>query len=239
MLHGKGRISYQNGTILDGEFVNGLPCGNLSILFTISNALLKVLCSLFLAMTYANGDKRIGKFNQTWIGKAFFIEKGGASHWHEFWNNQGYYVPQVQMYQSVIDRYQGQVSVEVVCKIHSQRPEGELLKAGIKLLSPLSRSTSGEKEEVATLRLKLDFSDDPFQTYTCLAKENELILAKESKQIRNPFFLMSYGDCGAQLAKPVAEIRVKRSVGQRVSLGHEQLYHGQVPWQALLWSDLQ
>ena len=191
-------------------------------------------------MTYANGDKRTGFFNQTWIGKAAFVEKGGASNWQEFWQD-GRYQAQVQINQSVIDKYQDQVSVELICKVHSQGTDGEILKAGVKLASSAS-NTIQHNGEVATLRFKLDFSDDPFQTYTCLARSrDDQILVQDSKQIRNPFFLMSYGDCGAQLA---AENRrkvmtVKRSVTQRVSMGHEQAYHGQVPWQALLWSDLQ
>ena len=33
---------------------------------------------------------------------------------------------------------------------------------------------------------------------------------------------------------------VKRApLSHRVSMGHEQLYPGQVPWQALLWSNIQ
>ena len=50
--------------------------------------------------------------------------------------------------------------------------------------------------------------------------------------------MVSYGDCGAQLVKN--QNRIKRTpLSHRVSMGHEQLYHGQVPWQALLWSDVQ
>ena len=30
MLHGDGKISYKNGTIVDGEFIHGVPCGRLS-----------------------------------------------------------------------------------------------------------------------------------------------------------------------------------------------------------------
>ena len=59
--------------------------------------------------------------------------------------------------------------------------------------------------------------------------------------IRNPFFLVSHGYCGAQLAlneNPIS--RKKRSpVSGRVVMGHETLYHGQIPWQALLWSDIE
>ena len=33
MLHGDGKISYKNGTIVDGEFIHGVPCGRLSKTF--------------------------------------------------------------------------------------------------------------------------------------------------------------------------------------------------------------
>ena len=41
-------------------------------------------------------------------------------------------------------------------------------------------------QEILTIKLKLDFSDDPFKTYTCQAKNSEgEILAKTSMRIRN------------------------------------------------------
>ena len=36
MLHGDGKISYENGTIIDGEFIHGVPCGRLSKNFLTS-----------------------------------------------------------------------------------------------------------------------------------------------------------------------------------------------------------
>ena len=41
-------------------------------------------------------------------------------------------------------------------------------------------------QEILTIKLKLDFSDDPFKTYTCQAKNSQgEILAKTSMRIRN------------------------------------------------------
>ena len=59
------------------------------------------------------------------------------------------------------------------------------------------------------MQAKLNFSDDPFQTYSCNAHdEDNEILASKSLHIRNPFFLVSYGDCGAQLVKNHNRIKV-------------------------------
>jgi len=30
MLHGRGRMSYKNKTVIDGDFIHGRPCGNIS-----------------------------------------------------------------------------------------------------------------------------------------------------------------------------------------------------------------
>ena len=41
-------------------------------------------------------------------------------------------------------------------------------------------------QEILTIKLKLDFSDDPFKTYTCQAKNSQgEIVAKKSMRIRN------------------------------------------------------
>ena len=105
------------------------------------------------------------------------------------------------------------------------------MKGGIEVENAWFEPPKMPDQEVKTLRLKLDFSNDPFQTYSCLAKnEQEEIIKSESLHVRNPFFLLSYGDCGFQLAS-----KSKRSISERISMGHKQLYPGQVPWQALLW----
>ena len=30
MAHGKGQLLFKNGTIIEGDFKHGLPCGNIS-----------------------------------------------------------------------------------------------------------------------------------------------------------------------------------------------------------------
>ena len=35
------------------------------------------------------------------------------------------------------------------------------------------------------------------------------------------------------------DLNFAKTLSGRVVMGHETLYHGQVPWQALLWSDLE
>ena len=67
-------------------------------------------------------------------------------------------------------------------------------------------------QEIYTIKLNLNFSDDPFKTYTCQARKDDQILAMKSMDVRNPFFLESHGDCGAQLAKNEnLSVRGKRS----------------------------
>lgn len=187
-------------------------------------------------MTYSNGDIRSGSFNGTWMGRALFHEKGRSTPWTENWVN-GSYRAEVDIVKNVIDDYQA-IKVEVVCKVHSQTATPEILKEGIKIRNALLQPSQMLDQEVATLIVTLNFSDDPFKTYTCKAVEGSKTVAKKSLVVRNPFFFMSHGDCGAQLASNV--VRPRRSPissSPRVSMGHEQLYPGQIPWQALLWSD--
>lgn len=142
-----------------------------------------------------------------------------------------------------MDKYET-IKVEVVCKVHSLSATAEILKEGVKINQDPEPITMLD-QEVTTIRLLLNFSNDPFKTYTCRAsigQENTLV--EDSMLVRNPFFLESHGDCGIQLAKnAILRRRKKRSAvnpgynSPRVSMGHEQLYPGQVPWQALLWSD--
>lgn len=67
-------------------------------------------------------------------------------------------------------------------------------------------------QEIYTIKLNLNFSDDPFKTYTCQARKDDQILAMKSMDVRNPFFLESHGDCGAQLARNEnLSARAKRS----------------------------
>ncbi len=218
MLHGQGKIAYKNGTIIDGEFLHGVPCG-------------------IISKTYSNGDIRTGYFNQTWLGQCTFFEKGYNLHpWMEFWED-GQYEAEVEIYKSAIDKYKA-IKVEIICKVHSLTATAELWKANAKVRNAFMEPQQMLDQEVATIRHSLDFSDDPFKTYACVARDGNRILASKSLHVRNPFFLLSYGDCGAQFAAPHQNRLSKRAIAHRISMGHEQLYPGQVPWQALLWSNL-
>lgn len=161
-------------------------------------------------MTYSNGDRRIGYFDQTWEGKATFEEKGKRKPWFESWID-GYYPPEVHIYKSAIDQYQD-VKVEIICKVHARNTELKLLKGGINLQNIQLEPFKMPDQEVSTLKFTLDYSDDPFQTYTCGASKGGIELASESLHVRNPFFLFSYGDCGAQLNENhVKRFRSRRS----------------------------
>ena len=176
--------------MLEGKFVNGIPEGH-------------------LIQTYPNGDIRDGHFNRTWIGKVLFYEKGNHDNtWHEKWNN-GNYKTQVEISKSVVNEYQD-ITVEIICKVHSTEAVPELFKEGIQVAKPMDRH-SMPNQEVSTIRLKLDFSDDPFKQYTCRARKGQRVLASQSMKIRNPFFLVSHGNCGAQLALNEIPSRKKRS----------------------------
>lgn len=195
--------------------------------------------SFALVVEYSNGDIRRGYFDGTWIGEAVFYEKGGQTQpWSEHWIN-GSYDADVDIFKSVIDEYQS-ISVEVVCKVHSMTATPKILKDGLLISEARIAPAKMIDQEVATIKVKLDFSDDPFKTYTCVAMEGQHQIMTKSLHVRNPFFLLSHGDCGAQLADPNFLRRRKRTplnVGHRVSMGHEQMYPGEVPWQALLWSN--
>lgn len=187
-------------------------------------------------MTYSNGDVRSGYFNETWIGRALFHEKGRNEPWIENWI-QGDYKADVDIAQNVVDDYQA-IKVEVICKVHSRNANPEILKDGIKIQNAVLEPTQMPNQEIATLTVALNFSDDPFKTYTCKAVRDSKVLAQKQLVLRNPFFIMSHGDCGAQLDKSM--LRPRRSpiyYAPKVSMGHEQIYPGQIPWQALLWSD--
>ena len=167
-----------------------------------------------------------------------FYEKGGQPvPWNEHWVN-GSYDADVDIFKSVIDEYQS-ISVEVVCKVHSITATPEIHKDGILISDARIEPVKMIDQEVSTIKIKLDFSDDPFKTYTCIAKQGNDKILKKSLHVRNPFFLLSHGDCGAQLADPnfIRRKRAPLNVGHRVSMGHEQMYPGEVPWQALLWSN--
>ena len=102
--------------------------------------------------------------------------------WFENWQN-GEYTPEVHIYKSAIDKYQA-VKVEIICKVHSKIADLELLKAGVKINKATLDPHKMPGQEVSTLRVLLDFSDDPFQTYTCIARQNGVEVASDSLHVR-------------------------------------------------------
>ena len=73
---------------------------------------------------------------QTWIGKAIFLEQGKHEEsWHEDWTD-GEYETQVEIYKSVLNEYQD-ITVEIICKVHSMNAIPELMKEGIKVNAPI------------------------------------------------------------------------------------------------------
>ena len=113
-------------------------------------------------MTYPNGDIRKGYFDQTWIGDAVFYEKRGKTKpWRERWIH-GSYDSSVAIFKSVLDEYQS-ITVELVCKVHSLSAVPELLKDGIKIEDAIIEPFRMANQEVQTIRVRLDFSDDPFK----------------------------------------------------------------------------
>ncbi len=194
-------------------------------------------------MTYSNGDVRKGRYIKgTWVKKAEFREKGdhGFSLWFEHWKNGGY-KPEADIEQTVLDTYSS-IEVSVICKVHGIGVEPLLFKQGSRIwIDPMPKVMADQ--EVVTLKKELDFTDDPFTTYTCKARrvdDGETIVAEKSMFIRNPFFLQSHGECGIQLARNLVkrEALTHGDFEARVTMGRPITFPGQVPWQAIISANL-
>ena len=142
--------------------------------------------------------------------------------------------------QTALDTYSS-IEVNVICRVHGQRVKPVLLKEGLRVwVDPEPIGMPGQ--EVMTIIMALDFSDDPFKTYTCRAvdPDTEDQLAERTMYIRNPFFLQSHGECGIQLARNL----VKRDAlthghfEPRVTIGRDISFPGQVPWQAIVSANI-
>lgn len=221
IMHGSGRMFYPNGTVFSGIFLNGVESGNAEV-------------------TYANGDTRTGFLRdgmESWVGKAVYKEASRHGNlWNEYWKN-GRYEGRVYIHKNVVDKYET-IQVEIICKVHAKNARAVMSKEGVNLdIEPREPDFPGH--EIQTLVATLPFSDDAFKVYTCRAVDDQDIVIDEDKlQVRNPFFFESHGECGVQFGRKYA--RKKRDAlvydegVENVVMGQQTIYPGQIPWQALL-----
>ena len=158
-----------------------------------------------------------------------FVEQGQKAEqrqWKEIWKN-GSYEPQIQLYTSVIDQYHS-IKVQVVCKLHSLTM---MIKPEIHPSKHDDLITEELEGEIFTIKLtkKSESSPTSVKTYHC-----HVATLSKALDVWNPNLFYSIGtDCGFQSVN-----RSKRSIRPRVAMGYRQLFRGQVPWQALLWSEV-